>query len=442
MFRFSVLICALVLLLGAGLATASVDDDPLAAGRQAMEAGDHEAAYDFLFTAFQEHPTDPDVNFLLGRAAFETGRYEEAVMAYERVLLYNPDSGRTKLELARAYVRLGSSEIARQYFREVLATNPPEAVMQNIQRFLAALDAAQKRHFLSGLVTVGVGYDDNVRTSPESSTVSTVLGDVLLTGDSATATSNYLFNTNTVINHVFRAQPNSPHSWRTSVTNYNAFHETANDMDINLFGLSTGPSWRRDKLLVQGGLSYNQINLGFDRYLGALGLNANLTRVLTSNWALNAGAKYQKKDFIQNSEKDSHNLTFNLGPVLSFGKNRLSTTLSHEKERADAEHHSYDRHGVTMRYDRRLPRDFAAFVSLRYQKTDYQAVNPNGLFADKREDKTKKYSLGLSRVLWQSKNSRRSLTGQATHTRTVADSNIDLYEYRKDVSTLAVSFSF
>jgi len=154
-------------------------------------------------------------------------------------------AGRAKLELAHSYLKLGSSEIARRYFQEVLATNPPEAIWQNVQRFLAAIEAAEKRHFINGLFTVGAGYDDNVRTAPPHDFV-------YIVPLSFDRESYSLLNTNLVLNHVYRPRYSSPWSWKTSLTNYNVFHESVNDIDLNLYGLGTGPSWRRERLLLQG----------------------------------------------------------------------------------------------------------------------------------------------------------------------------------------------
>ncbi|MDF1615652.1 porin family protein [Desulfurivibrio dismutans] len=411
--------------------------DPVATGRQLLAERQYDEAYQLLHSAFRADPGHPEINFMLGRAAFESGRTEEAVMAYERVLLHNPEANRAKLELARSYMRLGSRELARQYFHEVLATNPPEAVWQNIQRFLAAMDAAEKRHFLNGLVTVGVGHDDNVNTFPGNDTVRLNGFQFDLDGEEK---SNWLLNTNLVVNHIYRPRYNSPLNWKTSFTNYNAFHESANDMDLNLFGLSTGPTWRRDRLLLQAAVSFTHVDLGFDRYLGMAGLSAGATWLLSPQWALNGGIELRDRDFYQNDDRDSTNLLISLGPVFSHGDNRLGLTLGYETDDADVEHHSYDRRRVTLRYDRKLPADFAAFAAMRYQETDYDDDYP--LFNKARKDESMFYSLGVSKVFWRSGDSRRSFSGQLSYAYTDAESNIELFEYTKGVANLALTYTF
>jgi len=428
---------SIVLVFAAG----TVRADPLAEGRAKMAAQDYEGAYHAFWAAFEQQPASPEINFLLGRAAFESGRFEEAVMAYERALMYSPDSDRIRLELARTYMRLGSTEMARHYFQEVLAADPPEAVRQHIQRFLAALDAAEKKHLFTGALTVGIGHDSNVHTSPVSNIVNTVLGDVTLSGNAASVTSSQVLNTNLALSHVYREHSGSPLTWRTAFTHFNAFHDAASDRDIKLYGISTGPIWSKDNLLIRTALSFDRIDLGSNPYLDLFGISGGLTRVLNQHVALNADAAMRKKNNHHDGNRDADNYSFNLGSVLSYGKNRFNVTLGLETEQARvALNNNYDRMRLQVLYDRALARDFTFFAAFRYQDTDYDGVAP--LFGVVRRDETTTYSAGVSRLLWRSANSARSLTLQASHTHTEARSNIRLYDYRKDVSTVAVTLAF
>ncbi|MFH7319565.1 tetratricopeptide repeat protein [Desulfurivibrio sp. D14AmB] len=411
---------------------AAAAEDPLLAGRQALAAGDFDTAYRSFFALFEQNPAHPEVNFQLGRAAFESGRYEEAVMAYERVLMANPEAARAKLELARSYLKLDSNEIARRYFQEVLATNPPEAIWQNVQRFLAAIEAAEKRHFINGLFTVGAGYDDNVRAAPHDF--------VYIVPLSFDRESDSLLNTNLVLNHVYRPRYSSPWSWKTSLTNYNVFHESVNDMDLNLYGLGTGPSWRRERLLLQGSLNFHHIDLGYDRYLGIMGAGAAATWIASPRWAVSGGLTVQERKYHQDSAKDATNVAVNLGPVFSLGPNRLGLTAGYEKENAELGLHSYDRWRLTLRYDRRLPWELAFFAVARLTETDYE--DPHPLFAKTREDESLYLNFGFSRVLWRSADSRRGLSGQLAYARTDTDSSIPIYEYTKNVYDLALTYTF
>ena len=82
---------------------------------------------------------------------------------------------RVKLEIARAYQKLGVNEMARKYCHEVLSSDPPGPVKENIERFLAFIDKTEQRHFVTGSLSAGIDFTDNVWASPSSRTISSKL---------------------------------------------------------------------------------------------------------------------------------------------------------------------------------------------------------------------------------------------------------------------------
>lgn len=411
-------------------------------GRQQFSQGEYDSAYHSFYQAFRNDPTSLQINFMLGRSAFESGRLEEAVMTYERILFQEPESPRVKLELARTYLRLGSRKQAEQLFNQVLAAEPPDPVRHNINRYLKAITGAEKRHFLSGAFTLGFGYDDNVRTTPADDIIRTVIGEVHLTGPGAEPLDNYLLNTSLVLEHLYRPSADSSLNWKSTFTSYNIFNETANDLDINLFGFSSGPVWQRGRFSLHGNLILNHIELGYDRYLGIYGLGCSFSYRHSPLLTLNSYFSLLDKNFYQDGGKDSTNTAVSLGPVFVYGRNRLSLTARYEKESAYEDlNNTYERYSIAARYDRKLFTRYNLFFSCKRQESDYEGLAP--LFNREREDETNYYNLGISRILWSSSEKNgRSLIGRISHTYIDAESTIELYEYDKNVTTLAVTFTF
>jgi hypothetical protein len=125
---------------------------------------------------------------------------------------------------------------------------------------------------------------------------------------------------------------------------------------------------------------------------------------------------------------------------VNIGKNRFSAMYTYEAENADDDLNSYDRSNFVVRYDRLLPRDFAFYASLRFEETDYDQPNP--LFMQERSDDLQELAVGISKTLWWSKDKRRSLAAQLSHTHTESDSNISLYEYERDVTASVFTLAF
>jgi tetratricopeptide (TPR) repeat protein len=408
-------------------------------GGQYLEQGKFEEAYTELHKAFLQEPGHPDLNFQLGRAAFETGRFEEAVMAYERVLMIDPKADRVKLELARAHFELGSREVARQYFKEVLATNPPAQVWEKIEKFLAKIDASDKKHFVNGTFSLGHSWDDNARLAPISDRISTSLFEFQLTGPTATPQSDQVNTAALVLTHLYKNEE-YPFLWKTAATSYNALYQKLYDLDVNYLGLTTGPVFQKDNYIwdVQALGSY--IDVEHDRYQSSYGASSSLTYFFSKNFMGAFALKAEEKNNYVDPDRDALNLLASAGPVLLIGDNRLSLLFSKESENAENEVNSYDRFGWKFRYERSLPYEFAIFAGLGYTMTDYDAKM--ALFSSVRSDEVQELTAGISRPLWQDPVKNQALIMQLAHTYTNSDSNIDLYTYRKNVTEINLTVSF
>ncbi|MCB2182746.1 MAG: tetratricopeptide repeat protein [Desulfobulbaceae bacterium] len=408
-------------------------------GKNLFLSGNYRQARAVLFNAFKENPADPDINFYLGRSAFELGDFETALMAFERILIMNPNAVRVKLEIARCHLGLGFKEMAKQYFREVLATNPPQSVWRNIERYLAAIEKEDKRHFFTGTFTFGINWDDNVRLSPVNDIIPFGLFDLQLTGPSAKPQDDQFYSTTAIFNHVYRLD-NDAVSWKSTFTNYNAFYENQQDLDINFYSLSTGPVWKAKNFMWNNYAIIKHIDVEHDRYQGAYGFGSVLTVPVGHALLLNFDGRIEKRDNYPDSLRDSTDFRLNLNPVISLGSNRISILLFKEGEKTDADFYSFDRIGWTLHFERALHWKTAAFASIGCQQTDYDEADP--LFLIKRSDAVQELKLGLSKLIWQSESDNMNLSSQLIYTYTDSESNMDIYTYRKNLVTLSFTLGF
>lgn len=431
--RLLLIISLFLLFLPCHPAAASTPSD-FEQGKQLFLSGNYPEARKYFDKAFREDPANPDINFFLGRTAFELGDYETALMAFDRVLIMDPGATRVKLEIARCHLRLGFKEMAKQYFREVLATNPPEPVWKNIEKYLAAIKEGDKRHFFTGTLTTGVNWDDNVYQSPVSDSV---LG-IQLTGPTATPKSDQIYDTTAVINHVYLFEEQRL-SWKTTFTNYNALYENQQDLDVYYLALSSGPVWKTDTFMWNNNVIAKHIDVEHDRYLEALGFATALT-LPADPMLLNFGGRLEEKNNYDDAFRDATNYLVYVNPVLVVGPNRLSVNFYKEIEDAEAKVFGYDRIGWTLQYERQLTEDLSAFASLGIQKSDYKG--PDSFFLVTRSDTIEDLQAGLAKLLWQSEAGHRSLSSQLIYSYLESDSNIDIYTYRKNVITLSLTFGF
>ena len=438
--------------------SASTSDDAFILGKHQLTKGNFEKAYDLLFLAFLDDPANPDINFFLGRAAFEKAMVafqnddkdsahsslEAALMAFDRILIVQPNAVRIKLEIARCHMQLGSFQTAKQYFLEVLASNPPDAVKKNVDYLMAAIATTEKRNFFSSSVSLGFDFDDNARSSQIYFT------DVALPGSGITLTNVQVgavpdkdaIATNTVaINHIYKFL-DTPYSWKTSLISYNTFYSKLKDLNINLLGLTSGPTYQTDTSIFEFHGILNNLTLGYDEYVRPIGFGGSAIFLLDPKIILNSSFSLENKKYSKpaNANQDANNYNFTLNPIFVIDDNRLNISIRREWENADTDFWSYDRIKWSLRYDRILPEDFSAFVSLTTTMTDYDAIQTGQTV--KRSDTIQDFYLGLSKQLWLAKDKTKSLSLQLSYTHTKAKSNLPLYIYRKKVISTLMTYGF
>lgn len=407
-------------------------------GKTAFEKGDFVTAFKLFHTLVQQQPGDPEVDFFLGRSAYEIGDFETAVFAFERVLIAQPDSDRGRLELARTYYALGELESARAIFQQVQSHQPPPAVRENIERYLGLIDKAARQHRFSGSLTVGVSADNNVRFSPIDEQIRTIIGTLTLNGDGATPQKDLISQNSLQLKHLYRRHPRKV-GWMSSLLIFNSIYTEEQDLNLNLVGVSTGPSWQRDGRQTSLQARFNVLTLDAERYLSQIALAAEHSQALSATTGFGISAQLAELNYAADG-RDAEQYRVEVKHLNLFGNNRLSLVLGIELNEARDDWYSYLRKQVAVRYQHRLPWELTAALSLRAQVSNYDEPEP--LFTEERRDTLREIIFGLSRPLWKAAEGSEQLQAQISYLVTEVGSNIDLYRYDKQVATFSLSYLF
>ena len=407
-------------------------------GVDLFNAGKFKQAYDIFKQVFEAYPGDPELNFYLGRAAFESGDYENAVMAFDRVLIADPTAVRVKLEMARAYQKLGINLVARMYCHEVLQTNPPPSVQGNIEKFLAYMDKTEKRQSINGSISMGLIYDDNVYASPLSRTIETLIGDVTLTGEYAEETSDYIFNTTTDLRHTYKLnRPNTV--WKTSAAVYMAKYDDASSLDTLYLAGATGPEWGVGRYTAGIELQANHLSLDGESYQDAYGLSGLLKYQANSRLRVEGNLSYEKKDF-ETSVRDTDRMALSWNVFFSVSSVWYNVGAAVERWDAKSDEYSFNRYAGKVRIRRQLPYEVIINGNYEFRYSDYDAGSV--MFDEGRQDRVHYAGVGIEKRLWQPVSRNSSLVLNLSFLRTIADSSIDLYEYRKNEVFSSLTYRF
>ncbi|MBU0486028.1 MAG: DUF560 domain-containing protein [Proteobacteria bacterium] len=404
-------------------------------GKHLFESGEYEAAFPIFFALFVNNPGDPEINFYLGRTAFEKKDYESAIMAFERILIMQPDTSRVKLEIARCHLKLGANETAKKIFNEILKSNPPTVVAENINHFLSAIEASEKKHHFSGLITLATGDDDNVAAAPADSTIQ--LRDLTVTAEKAQR--DIVYSNTTLFNYQYKNITDLL-SWKASLVTYNAHYDTNDDLDLNYIGLTTGPSLQKNNLGLELLGNANHLRQDDEDYLTSYGAGATFSYQFNPGYLSSLTIKWENRDYDLLDDRDSDNFALSNSHILILGQSTISLTLSGEEEKAASDQNSFQRYQAALTYSYKLPSDLTFSAWYQFQASNYQAEN--SFENEKRADKFQSGTTGFSKPLWQSGDSISSLAAYVNYTYTDSSSNITLYDYQKTSLNLGLTLVF
>jgi len=99
---------------------------------------------DEVFKQLFKDPTNLTLLFKYANLSILVGDLEAAIGVFEQMLIYDSELPRIRLELGVLYFRLGAYAMANNYFKSVKEFNPPPEVEAKVDKFLAAIVAANK----------------------------------------------------------------------------------------------------------------------------------------------------------------------------------------------------------------------------------------------------------------------------------------------------------
>lgn len=378
-------------------------------------------------------------DFLYGWSAVETGHAEEAAFALERVLLANPQHHRARLELARAYFQLDDLNAAKQAFTSVLASNPPPNVQQRINQFLQIInDKLEARKTRRSVVAeLSAGYDNNINSATAQTSIDIpALGQVTL--DDTSLQVGDQFTQLAMVGNVERSltQQTAIGAAVDAMTHNNVSSATFDYATAGLRAYVITP-WAGGKVRVP--VYVQQLNVEHNPYRRLLSTGLDWTGDGSDRGVPSAFLQLGDTRFTDQGNKDARLLSLGLGYLLRSSEGRLSTTFSgyysNEKTKeAIGEHFGRHYGGARLASTYNLSERLAITASAGVQHAIYAAADP--VFDAVRREKNYDVALSITGN-WTA-----ALSWRAEVMRSDVDANFALYDYRRNVSTVGVSYEF
>ena len=408
--------------------------------RRLLEKRQAKEAYQLLLPQESARAGDPEFDYLLGIAALDAGQAERGVFALERVLSVQPDNHVARAEIARAYLALGEREAARREFEAVRAQSIPSAAKANIDRFLAAITAAETTR-ISGYIELGGGYDTNVNAATATSQIAIPVpgGSFIATLD---PTSTERADTFGLLTGGVNVTHKLTQTWSAigSLAGVARLHSDESSFDQLTIDGSAGARWSRGKEAVTLGAQLQSFELDYDRYRETTGLVAQWQHTYDERRQATVFAQYAQLRYPTQGIRDAdrHVIGAAYGRAFAMPYSPVLFTslyIGEERERASGVAHlGHQLWGVRVGGQVRLGQGWSLFGNASVEARRYGGPEP--IFLDARKDRQMDLSAGVSYLLRPNT----TLIGQISHTDN--SSNLVINDFDRTVASVSVRFNF
>jgi hypothetical protein len=321
----------------------------------------------------------------------------------------------------------------------------PAPVRENVERFIAGIEAAAKPHAVSFFGSFGLLYDSNVTAGPASPTYELATGLLTLDPD-AVRRADHAITLTLGISHRYLAWPavaerRAAFLWQSTALVQRFDYRDEHGFDLDVLALSTGPAWIfPPRLRVSLPLQLEHLALGGGDYLDVAGAAPAAVLALgASRTELELNSQFQRRDYRRGIDagRDSRYAAVGLQLSRLFGTvtAQAGARAFHEDAEAGRWDHDGDEWFAVLGWQVRRFSAYARFVRLR---ANYNEPDPLALVA--RHDRQQRFAFGASYRIATGGGDPWSLRFVLLEVRHRSDVSFYGYERRQATATLAYGF--
>ena len=354
-----------------------------------------DAAYQRLFEAMKNDPTDAEKTFQFVQAAIKKGELNSAIAALERILLNKPYLPNIQLELGVLYLRAGAPELASYYIDQALRSpEVPGWVRARATTLLYRADSASSRHVFSGSLFLAANHDSNANAAPADRLVKVLGNDALLDEDD-TGRSDVSAELGFSLNHQYDFGSQAGHQLETRFNTYNRLYDKVDDIDVNALDLSVGPRFYFGPVLnpswsLKPSVSVSKVLLDGDDYLDAYGIGLNVRKSFSTRVLMEVSVLGEDQHYVDSSTRPSASDRSGEYYTAEWGVSYLATAtlmfggeLAFNQRSAKQDYESLTKNSASMYLTYayrpgflRASRAWRARLSTAYGDTRYDTADP------------------------------------------------------------------
>jgi len=396
-----------------------------------FKTGDYAAASELFGQTAEAEPENVLAHYYGGICLYRMAEYGKAADLLVRSAQMSPTVRANALYHAGiCYQQTGDIRQSQEMFEQV-KKDPEAGILYNSAMEQLDLLRQQDRHFRPYRVyfQTGLLYDDNVQIEPDDTDLFT---DMEQFADDA---ADWAFLTDFSGNYDIIS--GRDHKIGIGFSQYNTWHSDLDEYDLSgttghLYSVySLNPFSFR--LSYRPGYYF----AGSDSYLRQHCIEPEAVWQMHQNAAARISYRYKDKTYFESEDRSGHANEIFGDVIWSFfnGKASFFGGIGYEDYSASGEDQYYARWKSRAGGTLALPGDLSLGFSGEYQSKTYDS--PDSFFRVEREDDRYILSLSLSRKLWHEW---LGIMGEYTYMKN--DSNISVYEYTRNISTLSLTLSY
>ncbi|MDB5803823.1 MAG: hypothetical protein JWN73_1145 [Betaproteobacteria bacterium] len=435
---FGVFACALLF-----MAAAHAQDATLTRAKTFLDAKKAPEAFALLDPLEDARAGDPEFDYLLGLAAIDSGHLTRGVFALERVIAVKPNFPEARAEIARAYFLMGENRAAREEFEAVKASNPPPAVVSNVNQFLDALQARESVRNttgISGYIEMGLGYDSNANaaTTAGSFAIPAFGGAVLTLNNNGQQTHAWFASVGGGVSGRYRID--SEWALIGSATISERYNNKYDQFDTGYLAGDAGVSWKRERNEIVGLLQTQESRVDNNVFRRANGGTVQWRYGLTPDSEISVYGQHSRLVYPGQRERDTVRDVIGGAYAKAFAGALTPSIYVGLYGGQEVETHTgfgnfgNRLNGLRLGGQLSITPKLIAFISGSYEDRVYRAPDP--LFIDTRHDKQSDVRVGANYVIG------RNLTITPSAAWTDSRSNIIIYDYSRWITMVNLRYDF
>lgn len=401
----------------------------MAKGIYDVEAYNYKDAAEEFRAALKEKPDDLFATLYLGISLSRSGD-KEAEATLKKALSMNPQEPRTNLELGILYFNRALYDEARDYFENTIKLAPDTVLSGRAEEYLRFIErrGVPRRWGLN--ISIGGQYDSNVVLNSDDSPLPQGISD-----ESDWRGVLYLKG-------LYNMVKSGKGQGSIGYSLYQSLHNELTDFNITQHllelrgGYPVSPS-----LNLRGAYSYEYVYVGGDDYDSAHSISPSI--IISEGKGFSTVVEYRYRDihfmdsdlFANNSDRRGINNLFGITQSIPVHHSVLARVgYSHDEDSTRKEYWDYRGDKGFMGIKFSLPYRVLLDLYGEYYWKEYDGENP--ISGSKRRDEIQTYSASATKAFTD----RYSMTIGYSYIDN--DSNLDLYTYKRGITSLFLNARF